>query len=775
VSTGVIDLFAGPGGWDTGLAMLGRTDVVGIEWDGPACDTARAAGHRRIGPGPDGDVSKLDPATVAREIGWSGEGMIASPPCFVAGTPVITERGVVPIESVIVGDLVLTHMNRWRRVTHMMQRDVERTVSVGVVTATPDHLFYAREQVRKWRTQPTRGYEWSLTDPAWVPAEETHRRLVAVPVVAGEESARKGWRSWWMVGRYLADGWTNDRGEVCIAVGSAKVGDFEARGGDGWRVSRSGASCFRYALADRDGSRWLRNNFGTGAHGKTLPGWALSLPETDRRDLLDGYLSGDGTKTPFGWVANSVSATLATGIRVLASTLGFVTGVTLVRTPDTTVIEGRTVSQSDYWSVRIAKDDGRYTRVAEGHRWSKVRKPPVENGPARVYDITVDEDHSFTAWGVVVHNCQSFSMAGKGSGRADSGLILAGVGQVAAGRHPRGVLARLRHRCSDPRTALVLEPLRWALDLRPGWITLEQVPTVLPLWEAVGEVLRGVGYSVWTGNLQAEMFGVPQTRKRAFLIARLDGPVGRQGPVATHSRFHVRNPQRLDVGVAKWVSMAEALGWGATMRPAMTVTGGGTATGGAEPFGHAARKGLLREVEAGRWQFKGGPMENGAVRDLDQPAPTIRAPRSANMTWLFAGAGATSQVTAGQVPRELDQPAHTITGKGTAAWVYRASNQEHAARRALHAPAPTVNFAQRCNKVEWMPAEIAADPKASGVRVTVEEAAVLQSFPADYPFAGNKGQRYRQVGDACPPLLSAHVLRSVGAGEFASGVEDVAS
>ena len=29
----IIDLFAGPGGWDEGLRMIGRTDVLGIEWD----------------------------------------------------------------------------------------------------------------------------------------------------------------------------------------------------------------------------------------------------------------------------------------------------------------------------------------------------------------------------------------------------------------------------------------------------------------------------------------------------------------------------------------------------------------------------------------------------------------------------------------------------------------------------------------------------------------------------------------------------------------------
>ena len=36
----IIDLFAGPGGWSTGLNMIGRAETVGIEWDKAACETA---------------------------------------------------------------------------------------------------------------------------------------------------------------------------------------------------------------------------------------------------------------------------------------------------------------------------------------------------------------------------------------------------------------------------------------------------------------------------------------------------------------------------------------------------------------------------------------------------------------------------------------------------------------------------------------------------------------------------------------------------------------
>lgn len=197
--------------------------------------------------------------------------------------------------------------------------------------------------------------------------------------------------------------------------------------------------------------------------------------------------------------------------------------------------------------------------------------------------------------------CQSFSTAGKGDGRAVMGLICERIrqGRTDGIDLPEG-------------SALILEPLRWiqtrlAVEQPYRWIAFEQVPTCLPIWEAYAEVLRGYGYSVATGNLQAEQYGVPQTRKRAILVAKKSLYLGSLLSSPTHSRYHNRDPMRLDQGVPKWVSMAEAFGW---------PTGGGPA-------------------------FRSDNRPNCATRDADLPAPTVLAngERGTHAKWVMRSSG----------------------------------------------------------------------------------------------------------------------------------------
>lgn len=294
-------------------------------------------------------------------------------------------------------------------------------------------------------------------------------------------------------------------------------------------------------------------------------------------------------------------------------------------------------------------------------------------------------------------SCKKFSMAGDGTGRRSRDTIARAVHQVGAGFPAENVIGTI-----NPDAALTLEPLRIILECEPRAVALEQAPSVLPIWEAYADVLRARGYTVWTGKVDAADFGVPQNRVRAVLLARNDGWFD-VAPRPTHKGCHV--------------SMAEALGWGMTARPSMTVTGGGSYTGGAEPWGNAARKGMRREYEAGRWLGEWRPRPTPEEAALLQTFPVQAEKRM--------GAGMVERY--GERPgRPVDQPAFTI--------------------RASAGGMEPGGFRWRM-------------PDGSTRKMTESEASGLQTFPDGYPFQGGKGQRFQQIGNAVPPRLAEALLR----------------
>lgn len=351
------------------------------------------------------------------------------------------------------------------------------------------------------------------------------------------------------------------------------------------------------------------------------------------------------------------------------------------------------------------------------------------NGMETIYNDVWDglqltaEQHreQYGSYGLLIASppCQTFSLAGKGAGRAAMDEVLEAI-ELHAYKDADALFLFGVQR--DMRTALVLTPLAYVWRDRPRLVAFEQVPTVLPVWEACAEVMREWGYEVKVEVLNAEQYGVPQTRKRAILVARRGGPVDL--PTPTHSRYYSRTPDKLDPGVKKWVSMADALGWGFTNRTAVTV---GNAVGRGLIGGSGAKESVVRAIQDG--SFVSSPHGDGSDYANQTRITVQEAAALQTYPTHLAASGTTCQVVD---PRPVTSPAPTITGAGNAEWGTR--------------PTRAVGAKDR-------------DPNGRGV--TPNEAATIQTYEPPFVWCGTKTKQFLQIGNAVPPLLAEHILAAL--------------
>lgn len=434
--------------------------------------------------------------------------------------------------------------------------------------------------------------------------------------------------------------------------------------------------------------------------------------------------------------------------------------------------------------------------------------------------------------------CQAWSKAGQKKGTLDKDNVLALLDDYANGR---GLdLHHQQYEWADERSHLAAEPMRWIYILRPEWITMEEVESVLPIWEEYALYLQQMGYSTWTGKVSSEEYGVPQTRKRAILIANRTFQVA--APRKTHRVF--KKGVGRDAGdpeLRPWLSMVDGLGWGMTSRPSMVVTGGGAGSGGAEPFGNEARWAMDQQRRRGNWVdrpmfeqpwtpedrvgfpraadelgpatedgyrardfrsaaepaatvtskyrafLRHGPNSNATVRSTDEPAATVffgNDPEA--FRFVDAGPGEVVMRSAGVAgqgaPRDpFEEPAMTITGAGSAFWEIPAEKlaiqtPEYEIDRSWPAERPSTAIAGR-GLVQHPGATAnrfngSKKSRNDGVRITVDEAAMLQSMPYGYPWQGSKTQQFQRVGDLVPARLAAYVVgAALGVSDYVDYVD----
>lgn len=357
--------------------------------------------------------------------------------CIGGGQLVITGDGWIPIQDVRVGQLVLTHKNRWRPVSAVYDRGVREVVTVrgqghpGLVV-TPDHQLLVRRARRG--TERGDGHRNSVLEPAewrapqdfkdltyrggkyrswwWgSPSKAEPLPITPFPEVGKLRVAFGPWEpDWlWLFGHWLSEGNVSDNRagySITWSVNPRVLHEVTDRL-DNLNLRHSvtnGNNCSdnidRVAVYSQQLASWLAAEGGRRSSNKRLPAWVLGLPTEGREALFDGLSAGDGTPTPTGGSCySSTSRQLAFGVRSLATSLG--RSASMTHYGEYTSSFG--TPGLPYWKVTSETGLGK-TFTGEGHAWTAV-KEITDFGSQSVWDISVEEDHSFVVEGITVHNC----------------------------------------------------------------------------------------------------------------------------------------------------------------------------------------------------------------------------------------------------------------------------------------------------------------------------------------------------------------------------------
>lgn len=300
--------------------------------------------------------------------------------------------------------------------------------------------------------------------------------------------------------------------------------------------------------------------------------------------------------------------------------------------------------------------------------------------------------------------CQTYSVAGHGAGRQALKQVKKYIERLMTGEPDQEIDKDLRT-LPDPRTALVLEPLRYAIratmspnrEGRPyDVIVLEQVPAVAPLWQHYAKVLQesglpdGTKYKVVVDILDTETYGVPQTRSRAVLIARREGLGEPSLPAPTHRSYEAKEWNRKN-GTGELEQAADQI-----HQPTLY-------EGVIEP---------RNDADLRPWRS----MRDALAKPVGSHPGRLKP-------FLVRSNYGSSGIPGRRGVRTDQQPAATVTGRISRFVVF-----EHLDENIVY----------------------------EGARFSMNEAGILQSFPPDYPWSGTA--QSQQVGNAVPPLFGAHLL-----------------
>lgn len=453
----MVEFFCGMGNFRAGFDKAGWETVYSCEWD----KHKRKIYETIYGEPPtSSDICDVNGMDIPDAECWT-----FGAPCITADSLILTKDGYKEMKDIKIGDMVLTKSNTWHPVKKIFDNGVAETrylSGVGFldIHCTNEHKFWVRKVSYKKDNHVGR----KLEAPVFEQADKLNGACyMGIPVIEEEKPFYSNSPTFWFL---MGKMFHHD--------------DFDSD------------------VVDDELIKFHRETFGRYACDKNIPMSVITLPNGLLKSFLVGLVSKvvwqEELKDGKQYTIDPVNQKSAYAISLIVNKLFHVAAN--IEHSNTFDPEFRTCSDKyrvKFYTIKTTKWKSIYE---DGYIWLRLERSMLAKSE-HVYNIEVEEDHSYVLHGVISKNCQDFSVAG------------------------------LRAGLDGDRSSLVREVFRILkerpADRRPEWLVYENVKGMLSSnqgWDfaAIQAEMGECGYDVTWQLFNSKDWGVPQNRERIYTV-----------------------------------------------------------------------------------------------------------------------------------------------------------------------------------------------------------------------------------------------------------------
>ena len=447
-------------------------------------------------------------------------------PCVTEDSLILTKEGYKQIKDVKVGDMVLTKSNTWHPVAKKFDNGIHQTCYIDAmgfenIHCTLNHRFYVREKYKTYSTYENgkRGEIRNFKEPEFKEAKDlTKNDYFGIPVIQEEiPFFTDDLDFWYMIGYYIGDGFLsvadNDIRLCCNDDKLRKLEEYLDINKYHYTISDKEILCHKLCFSNKEIYEFIAKYIGTGCHNKNIPIEILFLPKAQLEAFLNGYIDSDG---------NSNSASKNPCIRIDSANKNLIYATAMIinklykrpvsiykagKRKKEHKIDGRVIKEGDLYQLKFKYENHKQDKAfyEDGYIWYPFNKLTMDK-EEHVYNLEVEEDHSYILQGCISANCTDISIAGT----------------------QKGVSFEDWKKGASTRSGLVWEVVRLIKEAKknnelPKYLLMENVSALVSKkfiheFERLNQFFDELGYNVYWKIINGKDTGIPQNRPRVFGI-----------------------------------------------------------------------------------------------------------------------------------------------------------------------------------------------------------------------------------------------------------------